>query len=296
MAKADSEWVIGIAGLGLMGSALADTLMAQGFELRVWNRSPDKCARFADAGIGVGDTVKSIASDCDLLVVCLTDHAASMQVLQSASVAQRLAGKTLVLLSTMSADESSTTAAWAEENGIHYLDGAILGYPNNVRDKACMIVYSGPRAVFEACESVLEAMGGMPRLVGDRAGVAACFDKAIYSTYYAHTLGLIHGAAMCEAAGAPLEIFIEATTGYWEWSSEDAYLLNRIIKRDYTEQEAPLDLHAAAYAMIPPLCERLGVNAELPRAISEVFETALSRGHGGSDLPALFKVLGKADR
>ena len=91
------------------------------------------------------------------------------------------------------------------------------------------------------------------------------------------------------------EDFIEATTEYWDWSSEDAIVLNRIVKRDYAVQEAPLELHAAAHAMIPLLCERLGVSGKLPRAISDYFESALSRGHGGSELPVLFEVLGKTE-
>ena len=53
-----------------MGSALADTLMTQGFELQVWNRSHDKCERFADAGVRVGGTVEAIASECERLGVC----------------------------------------------------------------------------------------------------------------------------------------------------------------------------------------------------------------------------------
>ena len=281
MKEADSERIVGVVGLGMMGSALADTLLHHGFDLRVWNRSQDKCERFANAGVRVGESVEEMASECDLLVVCLTDHATSMSVLGSASVARQLSGKVLLVLTTMTTDESASTAEWARENGIDYLDGAILGYPNNVRDMACMIVYSGPQAVFEACKPVLEAMGGMPRHVGERAGIAPCFGQAIYSTYYAHTLGLIHGAAMCEAAGAPLDVFIEAVTG--------------IAKRDYSLQEAPLELHAAVFATIPPLCERLGVSRQLPATISEYFESALIAGHGGKELPSLFEVMCKME-
>lgn len=296
MTKAHSEKIVGVVGLGLMGSALADTLLQHGYDLRVWNRSRDKCERFAEAGVSVGESVETVAAECDLLVVCLTDHAASMDVLSSASVARKLSAKELVVLTTMTTDESASIAEWARENGIDYLDGAILGYPNNVRDKACMIVYSGPRTVFEACEPVLEAMSGIPRHVGDRAGIAPCFDKAIYSTYYAHTLGLIHGAAMCEAAGAPLDVFIEAVTAYWEWSSEDAYMLKRIAQRDYTLQEAPLDLHAAVFSAIPPLCERLGVSKQLPVTISKYFESAVNAGHGDKELPGLFEIMRKMER
>ncbi len=290
-----SESSAGVIGLGLMGSALADVLLAQGFDLRVWNRSRDKCERFAAAGVAVGDSAATVADECEVLVVCLTDHAASMDVLQSGGVAQGLEGKTLVLLTTMTAEESLVTAAWAADNGIHYLDGAILAYPREVRDRTGMIAYSGQRAVFEACKPVLDALGGTPRWVGDEAGIALRFASAIYTAYYAHAVGMIQGAAMCTAAGAPLDVFIEQMTANWDWSEDDAYLLKRIAKRDYTVQEAALEVHAAGFGTNPALCDQLGVNSELPRVIAGLLDEALRRGHAGDELPALFEVLRKPD-
>lgn len=296
MTDSASDRTVGVVGLGLMGSALADALMARDFDLRIWNRSRDKCERFAAAGVGVGDSAEAVASECEVLVVCLTDHAASMEVLQTGALAKRLEGKTLVQLTSMTAEESLVTAAWAAENGIHYLDGAILAYPREVRDMACMTVYSGPRDVFEACKPVLDAMGGMPRLVGNEAGSAMRFSSAIYTVYYAHAVGLIQGAAMCTAAGAPLDVFTEITTAYWDWSEDDVHLLDRIAKRDYALQEAALEVHAAGFGMNAPLCDQLGVSSALPRVIDSLLAEALRRGHAGDELPALFEVLRKPEQ
>jgi 3-hydroxyisobutyrate dehydrogenase-like beta-hydroxyacid dehydrogenase len=296
MTQTSDEMRTGVIGLGPMGSALADAILARHFGLRVWNRSADKCERFADVGARVCDCVESLIEESDLIIVCLADHAASMEVLQSATVTQRLSGKTLVLLSTMTAEESLATAEWADGNAIDYLEGAILGYPNDVRDKGCMFVYSGSKNVYQACEVVLNAMGGMPRLVGDRAGIATCIDKAIYSAYYAHVVGLIHGAAICDASGASLEVFIEAiTTGSWDWKAHDAGVLDRIRRRDYSPDEATLKVHAAAYDLIAPLSEGLGVGSELPRVIAGYFASALKRGYESSELPVLFEVIKNDD-
>lgn len=293
MNSSSSDTTVGVIGLGLMGSALADVLMKQDFNLRVWNRSRDKSERFAAAGVPVGDSAESVADECEVLVVCLTDHAVSMDVLQSGTVAKNLEGKTLVLLTTMTAEDSRVTAAWAAENGIRYLDGAILAYPREVRDMACMIVYSGPGNVFDACKPVLEAMGGMPRLVGEEAGNSIRFAGAIYTMYYAHAVGLIQGAAMCTAAGAPLDVFTEAITAYWDWSEDDAFLLERIAQRNYAVEEASLEIVANGFGTNPPLCDQLGVSSELPRVIAGLLDEAVRRGHAGDELPALFEVLCK---
>ncbi len=284
----------GVIGLGSMGAALADALLSSEFDVVVWNRSPEKFERFSDTKAVIAASVEDTASQCDLLVVCLTDHAASMGILDSGVVADQLKSKSIVLVSTISADESMSTAEWVDRHGIAYLAGSILGYPDDVRNQQCMIVYSGPKAVFESCQSVLEALGGMPRWVGESTGIAPQFDKAIYSSYYAHSIGLFHGALICERIGAPLEVFVEATTS-WDWSAHNADLLERIRKRDYSAAEATMDIHAAAYSHIPPLCKKLGISESLPSAISGYFESALKRGYTDSGLSALIEVLGKEE-
>ena len=284
---------VGVIGLGLMGSALADALLAGNIDLTVWNRSSDKSGRFAEQGVGVAKSVQDLATGCDVIIVCLTDHAVSMEVLNSKGVAEAITGKTLILLTSMSADDSIASAEWAAKHGVAYLAGSILGYPANVRDQACMIVYSGPKALFDASLEILDAMGSMPRLVGEQPGAALLFDKAIHSVYYAHVLGLMHGAAICGATGAPIEVFTEFMTEYWEWAEEDAVLLRRVKERDYSLAEASLDIHADGYERIGPWCERIGVDGRLPGLVSEYLHEAVAQGHGNSELAALIEVFNR---
>ena len=51
---------VGVVGLGLMGSALVDALLASSMDLTVWNRSADKCSRFAEQGAVVADSVSDL--------------------------------------------------------------------------------------------------------------------------------------------------------------------------------------------------------------------------------------------
>jgi 3-hydroxyisobutyrate dehydrogenase-like beta-hydroxyacid dehydrogenase len=49
MSGAKQATRVGVIGLGLMGSALADALIAKGFAVTVWNRTPARAERFAKA-------------------------------------------------------------------------------------------------------------------------------------------------------------------------------------------------------------------------------------------------------
>jgi 3-hydroxyisobutyrate dehydrogenase-like beta-hydroxyacid dehydrogenase len=199
---------VSVIGIGDMGSALAEALLAKGHSVTVWNRTASKCAALAEAGATVAASVAEAAATAQVCIVCVIDHDATVSLLQIDEVARGLRGRLLVQLSTITAEDSRALGHWAEENGIEYLDGSILGYREDVLDDDCTVVYSGPKSVFDANEGLLSAMGGKPRFVSDAIGGAPTFDKSIYAEHYGSMLALFHGAAICHAAGFPLETYL----------------------------------------------------------------------------------------
>ncbi len=115
-------------GLGAMGSALAAALVQAGHATTVWNRSPGKAddlvAQGARAAATAGDAVRA----SELVVVCLLDHASVRHVLDP--LADDLAGRAVVNVTTTAPEQSRESATWAADAGIGYLDGGIMaGHP-----------------------------------------------------------------------------------------------------------------------------------------------------------------------
>ncbi len=282
---------IAIIGMGNMGGALADALLAAAHDVVVWNRSPEKCAGAFAAGAVVASTAIEAVQMADLVIMCLSDSAAVSGVLEQRNMARALYGKTLVQLSQTTPAQSESYALWAEGRGIGYLDGSIMGMPSDVRDGRCMIVYSGSRAEFVRRHDVLADLGGLPRHLGTASALASTFDKAFFSALYAHFTGLIHGAAMCRAAGIALDTYFELMVGGWDWQSADADYAKMMLDRHYSAEQVTLDVHAYAFRQVPPLCRELGVDAALPLAIEEAMYEAIKRGHGKDEIAALIEVL-----
>src|SRR5438270_13998144 len=67
---------IGVAGLGVMGAAVAARLMEVGHEVTVWNRTSAKTKPLADAGARVAATSADLASAVEATITMLTDAAA----------------------------------------------------------------------------------------------------------------------------------------------------------------------------------------------------------------------------
>jgi 3-hydroxyisobutyrate dehydrogenase-like beta-hydroxyacid dehydrogenase len=108
--------MVSVLELGLMGSALAKALLAKGYEVTVWNRSPEKSAEFE----GLARVASSVLDACaasSVIVVCLLNYEAGNSMMRSREVESVLSGKVLIQLSTGSPADARRTSAWARACG-----------------------------------------------------------------------------------------------------------------------------------------------------------------------------------
>jgi 3-hydroxyisobutyrate dehydrogenase-like beta-hydroxyacid dehydrogenase len=64
-----------------MGSALARALLKAGNRVTVWNRTPEKAEALAAEGALVAGTAANALAASDVSIACVTDHAATMEIL-----------------------------------------------------------------------------------------------------------------------------------------------------------------------------------------------------------------------
>jgi 3-hydroxyisobutyrate dehydrogenase-like beta-hydroxyacid dehydrogenase len=280
-----------VIGLGDMGSALAEALVNNGQRVTVWNRTTSRCDPLAEAGASVANSVLKATDEARIAVVCVLNHDVTVSLLMADDVAHTLRGNLLVQLSTVTAEESRALGHWAGENGIEYLDGAILGYRQDILRNQCPIVYSGSKTVFDAYENVLMAMGGIPRFVNDTIGSAPIFDKTFISFHYGSLLAFFHGAALCHAAGFSIELYAElmlGKTGENTKGAQERYGA-MIAKRSYDTEL--LDVDMLAYEHVTRLSEELGIDTMFPETVAKHFERAIAEGHGQQTVAGIFELM-----
>ena len=95
-----SHPTVTVLGLGRMGSALARCYAAAGVKLTVWNRSPGAAAAFADRAQVATDAATAVAAS-ELIVLCLTNYSAGLEVMDAVAAAVDLDGKTLVQITVV---------------------------------------------------------------------------------------------------------------------------------------------------------------------------------------------------
>ena len=282
---------ISVIGTGNMGSALAEALLSAGFAVTVWNRTVSKAQLLVKLGAVLAGSPAEAAGNSENSIVCVTDHEVFVSVIHNDSVATALAGKRLVQLGVVTAEQARQTGAWAEGRNIGYLEGSILGLPNNVKKATATLVCSGPKALFDEMQEILSVFGNS-QLVSEAIGDAYDFDKVYYSFAYAVLLGFMQGAALAQASGFSIDAYTSIVIERLPAVTENLKRFGGLIAdRNHEGDQAALTVWADAYAKSLELCRALKVDDSLPTALMQNFHKAINEGYGDSEISAIFEVL-----
>ena len=277
---------ISTLGLGLMGSALARSLVNGGHDVTVWNRSPARMQPLVDMGAAPAVTAAAAVEASPVVLVNIDDYPSTRALFEAADVVEKLSGRVVVQLSTGTPNEAREFEAWFTSRGADYLDGKLLCYPENIGTPSATIVYAGRRSVFDHCEALLTSLGEDIRFVGERIGSAAALDLAWLSSVYGAYAGAAHGIVLCESEGVDLGLY--ATVGV----NGDARGFIETVEEDaFGDPTATLTVWNAALQRIRGHARAARINSEVPDFVAGILDRAEATGHGAEHIAAMVKVL-----
>jgi 3-hydroxyisobutyrate dehydrogenase-like beta-hydroxyacid dehydrogenase len=168
---------VAFLGLGLMGVPMAARLVAAGFPVAVWNRSPGKSAVLLAAGATEAPTPADAAAEAEWVCLCLTNAAAVQQVVFGRNgVIERVSPEaTLIDFSTIGVKAAASYAArLAALTGARWLDAPVSGGVNGARSGRLIVFCGGSSTTLEAARPLLAVLSvKATRLGAPGAGQAA---------------------------------------------------------------------------------------------------------------------------
>jgi 3-hydroxyisobutyrate dehydrogenase len=120
---------VGVAGLGLMGAAIAQRLIEVGHHVTVWNRSPAKAKPLAEAGATIAATPAELASAAEAVITMLTDAAAIESVYEGPAglLTADMCGKLFIEMSTVRPATEIALAAKVRAAGAAFVECPVGG-------------------------------------------------------------------------------------------------------------------------------------------------------------------------
>ncbi|WP_371580653.1 NAD(P)-dependent oxidoreductase [Streptomyces sp. NBC_01314] len=281
-----------VLGLGPMGRALAGAFLDAGLRTTVWNRTPGRDGELAARGaIGAGSAEEAVAAST-LTVVCVVNYDASDAVLRSPEVTEALKGRTVVNLTADTPGRARSTAAWAAEHGVDYLDGAIMTPTPTIGTPDGVFLYSGSEDLYNAHRPVLVALGGTHTHLGEDIGRAATFDIALLDLFWTSIAGYTHALALARAEGVSARELTPFAQGI-------AAILPPLFEAGAEEVDSgrhsgegnPLTSAVSTMAHIVEVSESHGIDASVMRSAEGFARRAIARGQGTDGFTRLTDVL-----
>ncbi|MEU0689188.1 NAD(P)-dependent oxidoreductase [Streptomyces uncialis] len=286
---------VSVIGLGPMGHALADTLLAKGHPLTVWNRTPGRADDLVARGARRAPTAADAVAASPVTVVCLQDYATLYDVLDPAAAV--LADSFLVNLNSGTPKEARAAADWAAGHGAGYLDGAIMVPPTLVGEPGAVFLYSGPRDAFDRHHDALAALGD-PRYLGTDPGLAVLHNAALLTMMYATMNGWLHATALVGSAGVTAAEFADLALGWFMPTVLDPESMLAqapdLDRSHYPGDLGTLEMNLNALEHIAHTSAEQGVHTEQPLLMRDIARRAVTEGHGEQNYLALFEVFKKA--
>ncbi|MEU7831072.1 NAD(P)-binding domain-containing protein [Nonomuraea sp. NPDC049129] len=276
---------ISILGLGLMGQALARTLVGAGHSVTVWNRTEGK----AD---GLGATAVATAAEAvaasPLVIVCVLDYAAVRELLGSV----RLDDRVLLNLTNGRPAEARDMAEWVAERGGDYLDGGIMAVPQMIGTPGALILYSGSPTAFERYEEALGVLA-RPRYLGADAGLAPLYDLAMLTGMYGQIAGFLEAAALIASEKRPVAEFTTELLVPWlnAMAGQQPRMAADIEAGAYMTDVSNLEINQVGMVNLIRAFEEQGVKPDLLLPMREVLDRRVAAGNGAHGLSSLIEEL-----
>lgn len=152
---------IGFVGLGHMGAPMAQNLVDAGFEVRVFDVSPQAVAAAVAEGANPGTSVMDVAGNCDIFMSMLPEgkHVEQVYLGPEGAFSGARKGVLFIDCSTIDVETSRFLNREAADLGFEMLDAPVSGGVKGAREKALTFMVGGSSSAFERGRPFLEKLG-----------------------------------------------------------------------------------------------------------------------------------------
>ena len=277
---------ISILGTGLLGSAAAERLLAQGHHLAVWNRDTYKSTTLAEYGAQVMDSADLALCFGEVTLLFLADRNAIEAVLLNAETRPALQGRTIVNMGTISPSDSLTLASALREHGANYAECPVLGSLPEARSGTLILMFGGTTTQFAALSPLLRDLGAEPKHIG-AVGQAAALKLAMNQLIASETAAFAMSLALVQAHDVAVEDFMQVLRGSALYAPTFDKKLERMLSGDFSRPNFPLDHLIKDVRLFIESAASRGISTQVLRALAENLQQIASQGHGQEDYSVL---------
>ncbi len=276
---------IGFLGLGIIGSAWAKNLMADGHEVRCWNRTPKDFPNFCDS---IQDAVK----DAEVVFIVVADPPAVQSVLDQILPVLR-AGMLVIQSSTISAQWTLRFASQVQRTGAAYLEAPFTGSKLAAAQRQTVYYLGGDAALIERARPILQPIATALMHIGP-LGSASTLKLAMNMNIAGVAQSLCESLAFCRAAGIADEVYFAALSRNAGRSGISDLKEPKLREHDYSAQFSLKHMDKDLRLALETAAE-LSISLEQIKHLKAIYDRGMAAGWSDDDFIGLMRLL-EADK
>jgi putative dehydrogenase len=284
--------VVGVVGIGIMGTAMSRNLRKAGFSVVGYDPESAARDRLNEMGGHALASPRAVAEAAPIIITSLPKAEAFTDVISGAQGIAKADGKGQIVIecSTLPLALKQAAHAEMEQAGKVLLDCPISGTGAQAANKDLVILGSGDEAAFGRCANVFAGMSRVQRYLGP-------FGHGSIMKYIANHLVTIHNVAAAEAMLLGIKAGLDPALVYDTLAdsagSSRMFQMRGPLMRDenYQQPTATIRMHLKDISIIDKFAADMACALPVYAAASQLYHAGASLGLSEWDTAAVCAVL-----
>lgn len=282
---------VAFLGLGIMGGGMTRRLLGAGVPLTVYNRNRAKAEALIPAGAKVADSPRAAAAGADIVIGMVSDDVVSRSLWlgESGALAGARPGTVLIESSTLTVDWVRELAAAAAARGCEFVDAPVTGSKVQAASGELNFYVGGSAAALEKIRPVLTPMSRSISHLGPTGSGALLklinnYLCAVEVAAFGEAVALIERSELDRTKALAVLMDGAAASGVTKT------VVARMTAPDFTPNfMLKLMTKDIGYAIKEAAAR--GQNLATAATALEIFQRAVSAGHGEKDMAAIVEPM-----
>ncbi len=280
---------VGVIGLGLIGTSLAQRLLHAGFSVAGYDIAVDRRDNLARLGSIACVSAKEVGKRCKVIVLAVFNTDQVESVLESAEGACLDTDHLVICTSTCDPDRIEALAARLAQRGIRFLESPLSGNSDQISKGNGIALVAGERSAMDAAAPILNALCKQSYFLGP-AGSGGRAKLAVNLIGGLNRAVMAEGLAFAESMGLQLEPLLEVLKGSAAYSRAMDTRGMKMVMGDFTPH-AWLTQSLKDFRLMHDVAGRVGQELPLATQYVQLVESCIAHGEGPLDNSVVIQEL-----
>lgn len=280
---------IGVIGLGLIGTSLAQRLLQAGFAVAGYDIAAERREHLARLGGIACPSAQAVGEQCNTLVLAVFNTDQVEAVVESTDGAGLGKQHLVICTSTCDPDRIEALAGRAAQRGVRFVESPLSGNSDQIAKGNGVALVGGTRDDMNAALPVLNALCKQSFYLGP-AGSGGRAKLAVNLVGGLNRAVMAEGLAFAESMGLELAPFLEVMKGSAVYSRAMDTRGMKMVESDFTPH-AWLTQSLKDFKLMHEVAARVGQELPLATQYVELIESCIAHGEGQLDNSVVIQEL-----